>query len=84
MGLWAEMNDFSDYDKRIPCPLCGKDSERTIVGEHWKCSVEGHIFNQDGSAIGVECYCDACQPQEQLELTKILKKKVGKVKRKSK
>ena len=81
MNLWEQLNDFSDYNKRIPCILCGKDAEKTIVGEHWKCSVEGHIFNQDGSAIGVECYCDVCQPKRELEVVKNLKKKVGRSKK---
>jgi hypothetical protein len=83
MGLWAEMNDFSAYSKRVPCSLCKGESEPTLVGDHFKCSVCAHIFNEDGSAIGVECYCEACQPKRELEIpaAKDLKKKVGKKKK---
>jgi hypothetical protein len=62
MNLWAQMNDFPDYNKRIPCVLCKGDSEKTIVGDHWKCSVCAHLFNQDESKLLVECWCETCKP----------------------
>lgn len=65
MDLWKELTDTSMYDKRIPCVLCTKDSEKTVVGEHWKCSECSHLFNQDGSPLNVECYCEKCSPREQ-------------------
>jgi hypothetical protein len=82
MGLWADMNDFSDYNKRVPCPLCKGESEPTLVGGHFKCSLDSHLFNEDGSKIDVDCFCDACQPKQEPELAKALKKKVGKSKKK--
>ena len=84
MGLWQELNDFSDYNKRIPCSLCKSDSAPTLVGEHFKCSVCSHIFNKDGSDTKVECYCDVCQPKEAMEvpMSKDLKKKIGRKKKK--
>lgn len=84
MGLWAEMNDFSDYSKRVPCPLCKGDSEPTLVGGHFKCSLDSHLFNEDGSKIDVDCFCDACQPKRELDvpMSKDLKKKIGKSKKK--
>ena len=65
MGKWEELNDFSMYDGRIPCILCKGESQQTIVGDHWKCSACAHIFNKDGSPIGVDCYCDACRKQHE-------------------
>jgi hypothetical protein len=63
MGKWAELNDFSMYDGKTPCILCKEDSQLTIVGDHWKCSVCAHIFNKDGSPIGIDCYCDICREE---------------------
>jgi hypothetical protein len=79
MGLWAEMNDFSEYNKRVSCPLCKGESEPTLVGGHFK-STCGHIFNEDNSPIGIDCFCDVCNKQEP-EVIKDLKKKVGKRKK---
>jgi hypothetical protein len=84
MGQWQELNDFSDYDKRIPCPLCKGESEPTLVGGHFKCGVCSHLFNEDGSKLDVDCYCDACQPKPELDvpMSKDLAKKVSKRKKK--
>ena len=84
MGLWAELNDFSDYNKRVPCPLCKGESEPTLVGGHFKCGVCSHLFNEDSSKLDVDCYCDACQPKRDLDvpMSKDLKKKVSKRKKK--
>ena len=60
MDSWAQLNDFSEYEGTLPCVLCKADSSKTIVGGHWKCSVCAHLFNQDGSALNVECYCETC------------------------
>lgn len=66
MNLWEQANDFSGLVKPIPCPACGKNASPTIVGSHFKCEEEGHIFNQDGSPLpeGVECYCDPCRDKK--------------------
>jgi hypothetical protein len=84
MNLWDQLNDFSYWSQRTPCALCKGESIPTLVGEHFKCQTCSHIFNKDGSEIGVECYCDACKPKEELEIpmTKDLKKKVGRKKKK--
>jgi hypothetical protein len=82
MGLWTELNDFSEYNKRVPCPLCKGESEPTLVGGHFKCSLDSHLFNEDGSKLTIDCYCDACQPKQGPEIAKELKKKVGKSKKK--
>lgn len=63
MGLWADLNNFSDYDKRIPCLLCKRESEPTLVGGHFKCSTCSHLFNEDGSPTNIDCFCDICQPK---------------------
>jgi len=68
MGQWAELNDFSVYDKRIPCPLCKGESEPTLVGGHFKCGACSHLFNEDGSKLDMDCYCDACQPKKELDV----------------
>jgi len=64
MGKWDEVNDFSMYEGSLPCVLCKEESSRTLLGDHWKCSACAHVFNQDGSPIGVECTCDACQQEK--------------------
>lgn len=61
MGKWAELNDWSEFEGTIPCIICKADSAKTILGSHWKCSACAHVFNQDGSDIGVKCYCEGCQ-----------------------
>lgn len=65
MSKWEELNDFSMYDGKTPCVLCKGESQQTIVGDHWKCSACAHIFNKDGSPIGIDCYCDACRKQQE-------------------
>jgi hypothetical protein len=60
MNKWAELNDFSMFEGNIPCIRCKADSSKTLLGDHWKCSVCAHVFNQDGSDIKVQCYCEAC------------------------
>lgn len=67
MSKWEELNDFSMYDGRTPCILCKSESAPTLVGNHWKCSVCAHVFNADGSDIGVECYCDTCHGKKEAE-----------------
>ena len=51
----------------MPCILCQGESQPTLVGDHWKCSVCAHIFNKDSSDIGVDCYCDSCQEKAKVE-----------------
>jgi rubredoxin len=84
MGLWQEMNDFSDYSKRLPCPNCKGESEPTLVGGHFKCGQCSHLFNEDNSKLDIDCFCDKCQPQKELDvpMSKDLKKKVNKKKKK--
>jgi len=84
MSQWGELTDFSMYGGRIPCILCKGESQLTLVGDHWKCTACAHIFNKDGSPIGVDCYCDACRSKETLEvpMSKDLDKKIGKSKKK--
>jgi hypothetical protein len=67
MGMWAELNDFTMFEGKIPCVRCKADSAKTLVGGHWKCSECAHVFNQDGSDIGVECYCETCQKSKAKE-----------------
>lgn len=73
---WAELNDFSMFEGKIPCILCKADSSKTILGDHWKCSACAHVFNKDGSDIKVQCYCKTCQEknkQPQMDLAAALK-----------
>ena len=81
MSLWTELNDFSFYNKRIPCPICKGNAEPTLVGNHWKCGC-AHIFNENGSDIEVDCYCDVCIKKQEPKVLKDLKKKIGKKKKK--
>jgi hypothetical protein len=84
MSQWEELNDFSAYNKRVPCPLCKGESEPTLVGGHFKCSCESHLFNEDGSKLDVDCFCDHCNPEKALDvpMSKDLEKKVSKRKKK--
>jgi len=89
MGLWAEMNDFSMCDKKIPCVLCGQTSMSTVVGNHFKCLACSHLFNEGNEPLpeGIECYCIKCKPEpvQVVPLEKSpTKKKVSKVKGKRK
>lgn len=74
MGLWQELNDFGSYDKRIPCPLCKGESEPTLIGGHFK-STCGHIFNEDNSPIGIDCFCDICSATVEKPKKKLKRKK---------
>ena len=88
MGQWQELNDFSAYSKRVPCPLDKGDAEPTLVGDHFKCGTCSHIFNEDGSKLEVDCYCDACQPSHIPDLPECheikSEKKVAKKKKENK
>lgn len=67
MNKWDELNDFSEFEGTLPCILCKADSSKTILGGHWKCSVCGHVFNEDGSALKIQCYCETCAKKQQQE-----------------
>jgi hypothetical protein len=96
MDAYKDLLDFPGSDKRIPCPLCGKDSSPTVIGSHFKCSGGcDHLFNETGSALpeGVDCHCEKCAPRPSAKnldtrlLSKVKKKlaSVGKkLKRKKK
>jgi hypothetical protein len=92
MDAYKELLDFKGYEKRIPCPLCGKESVPTVLGDHFKCSNDDHLFNENGSPLPdkVECYCEACIPkQPEMEelnpkLLSKIKKKIASVKKKLK
>jgi hypothetical protein len=62
--IWAELNDFSGHEGSIPCVTCKSPSSKTLLGNHWKCSECAHVFNEDGSALKVQCYCEACQKKQ--------------------
>lgn len=91
MDAYKDLLDFPGSDKRVSCPLCGKDSSPTVIGDHFKCN-EGcdHLFNLDGSPLPdkVECHCEACIPKhsevEELnpKLLSKIKKKIASVKKK--
>lgn len=63
MSKLKELEDFSMYDGHIPCVLCKGESCRTLMGNHWKCSVCAHLFNADGAELKlpVPCLCDSCR-----------------------
>lgn len=78
MGIWQELNDFSMYEKHIPCVLCKEKSFPTVTATHFKCEKCDHLFNEDVSPLpeGVVCYCKACNPElEQSTPVKNLEKK---------
>ena len=96
MNKLDELNDFSMFDGNLPCVLCGGDSSRTLMGDHWKCSVCAHLFNKDGSDTDLQCICDLCRAkvekeakesqalslEEALEKVKKIAKKFSKKKKK--
>lgn len=84
MGQWEDLNDFSAWDKRIPCALCKGASEGTLVGGHFKCGVCSHLFNENNSKLNVDCYCDSCSKKKELDIpmSKDLGKKISKHKKK--
>lgn len=63
-STWDELNDFSAYDKRTPCPLCKKAAEPTVHGDHWKCHECEHVFNTNGEPLPFECFCPTCKPRD--------------------
>lgn len=69
--LWKDINDFSMYAKSISCIICGNPSFPTVAGGHFKCSKDGHIFNEDNSDIGFECECIICVPYKQNEVPNV-------------
>jgi ribosomal protein L37AE/L43A len=93
MNKLDELSSFPELEGHIPCIICKGESSHTIVGKHWKCSICGHLFNEDGSKIDlpVPCQCDNCNEKvedEVLDKQKgfqaTLKKVQRKVKRLSK
>jgi hypothetical protein len=89
MNKLRELEDFSMFDGHLPCVLCKGESSRTIMGDHWKCSVCAHLFNQDGSEIKlpVPCLCETCRDkaeEAELDQEKGVQAAVKKLKRKVK
>jgi rubredoxin len=64
MGTWQELTDFSNQEGSIPCITCKSTSSKTVLGNHWKCSECAHVFNEDGSELKVQCYCEMCQKKQ--------------------
>lgn len=62
MMNWSDLEDFSAYDRELPCVNCSKVAKPTVVGENFKCTDCMHIFKEDGSKITVECNCKKCNP----------------------
>lgn len=92
MDAYEELLAFKGQEKRIPCPLCEKESSPTVLGDHFKCGTCDHLYNQDGSPLPekVECHCTNCFPKQQEveelnpKLLSKLKKKIASVKKKFK
>jgi hypothetical protein len=59
---WTDLEDFSAYERELPCPNCKQPAKPTVCGNHMKCAPCGHVFNEDGSPMGVECHCVKCNP----------------------
>jgi polyhydroxyalkanoate synthesis regulator phasin len=66
MNRWAELTDFSMFDKNIPCVLCKEKAFITVTQTHFKCEKCDHLFNEDGSPLAenVTCYCEICNPKK--------------------
>jgi len=60
---WADIDNFSEYEKEIPCVNCTKPAKPTVTGGNFKCWDCGHIFKEDGSKIECECHCKKCMPE---------------------
>jgi hypothetical protein len=60
---WSDLEDFSAYDREIPCVNCKQSAKPTVVGNNFKCHECSHIFKEDGSKIEVECFCKKCAPE---------------------
>lgn len=76
----SNYGDFSLLDGTFPCIQCGEESSKTIIGNHWKCSVCAHIFNDDGSSPEVLCGCDKCLKKERVKDLKKQKSLLKKLK----
>ena len=60
---WNDLEDFSFYDREIPCPNCKRPAKPTVVGNNFKCSLGcGHLFKKDGTKSEAECTCLKCNP----------------------
>ncbi|MGH7974899.1 MAG: hypothetical protein ACREBR_05190 [bacterium] len=96
MDKWKELNDFSMFEGNTPCPQCKGDSSKTLLGDHWKCAKCDHLFNKDGSATELQCFCKKCQKKDAklrkaknskvqkalAKLKKVLDKQVGEAEKK--
>jgi len=64
MSRLDDISSFPELEGHIPCFFknCKGIASRTIVGNHWKCTTCGHLFNEDGSKLDVPvpCQCDNC------------------------
>lgn len=61
MNKLDQLTDFSMFEGNVPCVLCKGESSRTLMGDHWKCTVCAHLFNTDGSETDLDCICDTCR-----------------------
>jgi len=59
---YSKLEDFSEYEREIPCVSCGKPAKPTVSGNNFKCWDCGHLFKEDGSKTTVECTCLKCNP----------------------
>lgn len=61
---WADLEDFSEYDREIPCVNCKQPAKPTVAGNNFKCSLGcGHLFREDGTKPTMECMCKKCAPE---------------------
>ncbi len=61
MSRLDDLSSFPELEGHIPCIRCKGESSKTLLGDHWKCSVCAHVFNQDRSDTKIECHCDGCR-----------------------
>lgn len=60
---WADLDNFAEYDKEVPCPNCNQPANPTVAGGNWKCNPCGHLFREDGTKPTMDCTCLICNPQ---------------------
>jgi len=57
---WAELENFAEYDRELPCFICKQPAKPTVAGGNWKCHSCNHLFREDGTKPEMECFCKVC------------------------
>ena len=80
--LWEELNDFSEYERTLSCPICKDKAVMCAKKTAFKCRTCDHIFKEDGSELAYGCHCKKCNPEPDMKVedSKAVVKKIRKKK----